>query len=77
MKKLIAILVLALTLVSCYEKGDYQYVIHMKDGTEIKAFSVSSEGGGLSVIPAWDEGNHYYLSANEYTKVDFVGLKHK
>ncbi len=77
MKKLIAILLLSLTLVSCREQGDYQYVIEMTDGTKVKAWSVSSDGGGLTVMPAWGEGRQYFLSSNQYVRADFVGAKHK
>jgi uncharacterized lipoprotein NlpE involved in copper resistance len=77
MKKLIAILLLTLTLVGCNEKGDYQYVIEMTDGTKVKAWSVSSDGGGLTVMPPWGEGRQYFLSSNQYIRADFVGAKNK
>jgi hypothetical protein len=76
MKKIIAISLLCL-LIGCREKGEYQYIIYMKDGTQVKAWSVDSEGGGLIVYPKYDQINvgYYHLSSNEYTKAVFIGLK--
>jgi hypothetical protein len=62
-------------LCGCYNKGDYQYIIYMKDGSKVKAWSVSSGGGGLSVLPPHETGGWYYLSSNEYTRADYVGLQ--
>lgn len=62
-------------LCGCNNKGDYQYIIYMKDGSKVKAWSVSSEGGGLSVFPPHGTGGWYYLSSNEYTRADYVGLQ--
>ena len=77
MKKILILIMLTLTLVSCNEKGEYQYIIHMKDGPKVKAWSVDSDGGGLSVLPPWGEGYRYFLSSNEYTRADYVGLRQK
>ena len=76
MKKIL-ILLLLLLLVGCNQKGDYQYVIQMKDGSTVKAWSVDSDGGGLTVLPPWGEGRRYFLSSNEYIRADYIGLKHE
>jgi hypothetical protein len=77
MKLKIIIIFFGLTLLfSCGGKGDYQYIIYMKDGSKVKAWSVSSSGGGLSVIPPLrTKQNHYYLSSNEYIKAEYVGVQ--
>ena len=75
MKKILILIILTFIFVSCNQDGDYQYVIHMKDGSKVKAWRVKSEGGGLLVLPPWGYGNKYLLSANEYTRADYVGLK--
>lgn len=75
MKKLFITLFCTVILCSCYNKGDYQYIIHMKDGSKVKAWSVSSDGGGLTVYPSHATGNWYYLSSNEYIKAEYVGLQ--
>ena len=69
------ILVLTLVLLGCRQKGDYQYVIQMKDGTKVKAWSVESDGGGLFVIPSYGNGRSYFLSSSEYIRADFVGFQ--
>ena len=66
MRKILFLIILTLTLVSCNQ-----------DGSKVKAWSVDSEGGGLSVLPPWGEGNSYFLSSNEYIRADYVGLKQK
>jgi len=68
-------LICTVILCGCYNKGAYHYIIYMKDGSKVKAWSVSSAGGGLSVLPPHGTGGWYYISSNEYTRADYVGLQ--
>ena len=75
MKKKLLIYVFAIATVfySCNSKGDYYYVVYLKDGTKMKSFIARPVQGTLLVMPPWDEGIDVYLSPNEYTKVVYVG----
>lgn len=74
MRNIILILII-IVLSSCSSDGEYQYVINMKDGTKVYAWSVSSSGGGLFVVLPHGTGGYYYLSSNEYSKAEYVGVK--
>lgn len=77
MKRLFYILVIAITMVSCNDVGDYQYIITMKDGSKVKAWSVRQDGGGLTVGAPWEKHTfqQYYLSSDTYVRADYVGTK--
>lgn len=62
-------------MISCNKDGDYQYVITMKDGSKVKAWSISANGGGLSVMGPWGSCKQYHLSSDAYIRADFVGVK--
>ena len=49
----------------------------MKDGSKVKAWSVSTEGGGLDVYPPCGTGNSYSLSSGEYKRADYVGSRNE
>lgn len=76
---LVAVLMgMCFTLSSCGiygDPGDYLYIITMKDSTQVKAWSVSSDGGGLTVYPVnyGSTGRFYYLSSEQYIKAEYVG----
>jgi hypothetical protein len=71
LKKFLLLLVVVL-FIGCYRKGDYQYIIYMKDGSTLKVWNVTPSGGGIDVFTGGQ--NWYYLSANEYIKADYIGL---
>ncbi len=69
------LIVLALVFLSSCKKGDYNYIIYMKDGTQVKAWNVNSDGGGLNVSSEWGNPTYYYLSSSEYKKAVYVGTR--
>jgi hypothetical protein len=73
--KLLTLLLIfsALLFTGCNKQGDYQYIITMKDGSRVKAWSATTDGGGLDVYPPWGCGGSYSLSSTEYKRVDYVG----
>ena len=74
MRKLLFIALVTL-LVSCAKQGDYQYLIYMQDGSVEKAWSITPDGGGLTVLPPMGQHHSYYLSSTQYKRAVYVGLK--
>jgi len=69
------VVLIVVLLSSCQEKGDYQYVIYMNDGTKTYAWSVSDAGGGIHVFPPHGDCSRcYYLSSSAYKKAEYVGV---
>jgi len=62
-------------LTACNKKGDYQYIIYMKDGTKVEAWNVIPIGGGLSVTGKWGYETYYQLSSDQYIRADYVGVR--
>lgn len=80
MKKILLILVIVFTMISCMKKGDYKYLIYMKNGEIVKAYHVhTTDGGNLYVRPpyqtrgSYNAIGNYYLSSSSFIKAEYVG----
>lgn len=70
-------MIILLTIFSIPKKGDYQYDIYMNDGTIVHAWTVNTHGNPVYVEPARGEGDSYYLSQTQFTKIVYVGRTRK
>lgn len=55
-------------------EGEYKYIIHMADGSKVKAQDYWPDDGSLFIRPPWPEKG-YYISSTIYIRTENVGKR--
>jgi hypothetical protein len=75
MKRIALILItFCLLLLACNNKGDYNYVIRLRDSSTIKAWNIEVKGSMIRVSPALGGSSRsFYINSQDVQRIDSKG----